>query len=399
MDPFYCGPLRPFTDKVRELSGLCATPALPDVFADTGELGRIARALLVELPPRQQELVANFCANKLREKRWVRDPHNREVAKVVLDEVSASAAGPAQDLGLAFTTALRKVDAPWMQILVNLELAELLSRTHVYAPSCALAYLQTFRSFERYLEQRGFTKGPRVSLFEPIALAHGDESHAHAVALQAALPYGEDALRLLWGLQARDEDQGNLLGLKVLRTEETELAERLERWLSRLDQLICPSRASWRNALIAALQHSKAGTGPLQARLKDTPRSKAVAVLVSDARLLVHSAHNEDAERTLKPLVRSLERDAEKETTTIRDHLLEAGYLLALVTYRNRSNCGSCERDVTFLQHMWRKLEGDYHEIGSLWPKTVVDARALALHEIPRAWKYPPKHLPIQLPA
>lgn len=395
MDPFYCGPLRPFTDKLRDLSGLCATPALPDVFADTGEIGGIARALLVELPPRQQELVANFCANKLREKRWVRDPHNREVAKVVLDEVSASAAGPAQDLGLAFTTALGKVDAPWMQLLVNLELAELLSRTHVYAPSCAIAYLQTFRSFERYLEQRGFTKGPRVSLFEPIALAHGDEAYAHALALQAVLPYGEDALRLLWGLQARDEDQGNLIGLKVLRTEETELVERLQGWLYRLDQLVGAPNASWHKTLLAAFNHSTNGTGPLQVRLKDTPRSKAVAVLVSDARLLVHTAHDKDAERALVPLVRSLDRDAQKETTTIRDHLLEASYLLALVTYRNRSNGQFCKRDVTLLQRMWRKLEGDFHDVGSLWPKTVVDARTLALQEIPRAWKFPPKHLPI----
>ncbi len=395
MDPFYHGPLRPFTDKLREVSGLSATPALPDVFADAGELGRIARTLLVELPPRQQEIVAQFCTHKLSEKRWVRHQHNREVAKVVLDEVCLTAEGSAQDLGLAFTTALGKVEAPWMHILVNLELAELLSRSHVYAPSCAIAYLQTFRLFERYLDQRAFAQGPRVSLFEPIALAHGDLNHAEAIALQSALPYGEEALRLLWGLQARDQDHGNLIGLKVLRCEETELAARLYRWLQRLDNITGPSKPSWHSALCAALAHSEAGTGPLQTRLKDTPRSKAVAVLVADARNLVHAAQNDEAEMSLTSLVRALGSDTQRYTTTIRDHLLEAGYLLALVTYRNRSSSSSCDRQVKHLHKTWRKLEGDFHEIGTLWAKTVVDARALALHEIPKAWRYPPKHLPI----
>jgi hypothetical protein len=395
MDPFYNGPLRPFTDKLRAVTGLCATPALPDVFADTGEVGRIARALLIELHPRQQELVATFCANKLHEARWVRNQHNREVAKVILDEVSASAAGPAQELGLAFTTALGRVDAPWMQILVNLELAELLSRTHVYAPSCALAYLQTFRCFDRYLAERGFIKGPKVSLFEPIALAQGDQARAHSLALQAALPYGEDALRLLWGLQARDEENGNVIGLKVLRAEEIELATRLQGYLDCLDGLAGPSAASWRSDLIAALAHSRAGDGPEQTKLRDTSRSKAVALLVSDARALVDSAHNNEAERVLIPLVRSLSKDDQRETTKIRDHLLEAGYLLALVTYRNRSESPRRRHDLDTVRRTWRNLERAFHEVGSLWPRTVVEARGQALHEIPRMWRETPKHLPI----
>lgn len=395
MDPFYDGPLRPFTDKLRAVSGISGTPAMPDVFADTGPLGMVARSLFIELPPRQQELVATFCANKLREKRWVRDQHNREVAKVVLDEVSASAAGPAQELGLAFTTALGKVDAPWMHILVNLELAELLSRTHVYAPSCALAYLQTFRCFERYLEGRGFTKGPKVSLFEPIALAHGDERLARALALQAALPYGEDALRLLWGLQARDEENANLIGLKALRAEEVDLAAKLQLWLKQHDSLVEPSETSWRTNLVSALEHSSAGDGPQQARRKETSRSKAVALLLSDARALVHSGENREAERALTPLVRSLARDDQRETTKIRDHLLEAGYLLVLVMYRNGLDRSPCQRSSDTLRTMWTKLESVFHEIGSLWARDVVDARAHCLHEIPRASRLVPKNLPI----
>ena len=390
MDPFYHGPLRPFTDKLRSAYGGCVTPALPDALADTGECGVLARSLLTELPPREQEVVATFCARRLTERRWILNHHNREVAKVVLDEVSATAAGPAQELGLAFTTALSKVDAPWMRILVNLELAELLSRTHIYAPSCSIAYLQTFRLFEKYLSAQDFTRGPTVSLFEPIALAHGDKQHAKTLALQTVLPYGEDALRLLWGLQARDQQNGNLIGLKVLRAEEVELTQRIAFWLSELDSAGRPAKPSWRKNLDIALERSEAAAGPQYARLQETSRSKALASLVDDAKALMLKGDNKEAQSALSSLFRAVSNDSQRDTTRMRDHHLETGYLLALATYRIASHGTPERQDVTSLRTMWSYLESNFNEIGTLWPKSVTEVRAQAIHEIPKQWRFAP---------
>lgn len=395
MDPFYDGPLRPLTNKLRAAYGGCETPALPEAFADTGELGRLARNFLTELPPREQEIVATFCARRLAESRWVRSHLNREVAKVVLDEVSVTAAGPAQELGLAFTSALSRVEAPWMRILVNLELAELLSRAHMYAPSCAIAYLQTFRLFDDYLRRGDFAKGPRTSLFEPIALAGGHEDTAKVVALQAVLPYGEDALRLLWGLQARDQQDGNIIGLKVLRAEEIELGERLRSWLTLLDASRIADCPSWRANLETALERCAAAAGPEYIRLKATPRSNAAGSLVDDARSLLESSQNNEAHRSLTALFSAVSKDSQRDTTTMREHHLEAGYLLAIATYRVASHGRRPRPDVNEVRRMWTDLESHYNEIGSLWSRKVVDTRLQAIKEIPKEWRFAPLRLPV----
>ena len=395
MNSFYQGQLRHFTEKLRRACATDAMPSLPEVLADTTPVGHTARHLLTELPVSHQEHLASYCITKLAKGNWIKSQPNQEAVKVVLDEVCVSALGSAQELGLAFVSALGRVEASWMRILVNLELAELLSRTHVYAPSCAVAYVRTFQNFEDYFDEGEFTRGPLQSLFEPLALAHGDHDLARTIALQSVLPFGEDALRLLWGLQARDQDQGNVVGAKVLRVEEEWLAERLTVWLRALQESPHHHPYPWCQDLDAAIQRSLAHEGPAQVRLRDTDRSRAVEPFIEDVQSLMNSGYNREAMQLLSLLTPALARDKDLESTTLKNHYLQSGYLRAVALFRIGCSQNCQEQARQNLQRLWGHLERSYNEPGSLWPKTVSEARRAAIHEIPKDWRFSPIPFPI----
>ena len=398
MDPFYHGPLRHFTDTFRQACGSNTASTLPDALADTGPSGKIARNLLISLSQGDQEILADYCTKKLREPRWASSRNHRELVKVVLDEISISAVGAAQELGLTFCSALNRVQDPWMRIQVSLILAELLSRTHTYAPSCAIAYVQTFRQFDTFLASREYERGAKYSLFEPIALANGNCHLAKDFALELVLPYGEDCLRLLWGLQAREEQDGNEVGVKTLRSEELYVADKLRGWVGQLLERTPLTNRSWHHDLVTALERSERGEGPQYTRTPDTIRSRAVEALIQDALKLLSSGNNLEAQRMLDLLQPALAADRDLHFTSLRNHFLQAGYLRALVIFRlSKELEAGCSPGThkNQVRQIWRDTEALYNEPGTLWPTAVMETRMAALNEIPKDWRLPPAPFPL----
>ena len=393
MDPFNHGPLRHFTEKLRDACPSKTAKPLPDVLVDSGPSGKAARNLLPTLSIEDQEVLAEYCTKKLRKPRWAEAQHHREIAKVVLDEVSISAVGAAQELGLTLCTTLNKVRDPWMRIQVNLTLAELLSRTHTYAPSCALAYVQTFRQFDTYLARRGYERGPTASLFEPIALGQGDSRAARDYAVESVLPYGENCLRLLWGLQRHDAQTGNKIGVKTLRSEEVYIAHKLRGWIGLLQNQSTLPKRGWYLDLVTALDRSDRGEGPKHTCIPDSARSRAVARLMIDVRKLVSSGELREAERILNLLQPALASDRDLHFTTLRNHFVHVGYLHATVIFRlHKGEETQCSRDPIKdkVRRLWRETESLYTEPGALWPRVVERTRSAALSELPKEWRYPP---------
>lgn len=393
MNPFYDGPLRHFTEQLRHAGLSPIDRVIPDVIADSSDAGRKARDLLTYLTIDEQESLSTYYQKKAQDERWVAYRHNREAIKVVLDELSLSALGAAQELGLTFATALTKVPDPWMRILVNLELAELLSRTHTYAPACALAYTQTFRQFDSYLEREEFKTGADLSLFEPLALAGGDIALARELAIEAILPYGEDALRLLWGLQVREQQAGNKLSTRTFRNEEAHLAHKLREWSQSLSEIRHASQLSWHTSLMHALEISSLGDGMNHIYLRDTSRTRAAGVLVQDVHVLTRAGDYHEALKHLDILQPALLADQDLEFSQLKDHRLHADYLRVIVSYHlhrqgftSRSEDDSKEE----IRQLWCGAERLHNEPGSLWQQGVSEARTDAIREIPKDWRFTP---------
>jgi hypothetical protein len=306
--------------------------------------------------------------------------------------------GAAQELGLTFSSALNRVQDPWMRIQVNLILAELLSRTHVYAPSCAIAYVQTLRNFDTYLARREYERGAKTSLFEPIAIAKGDSVLAKDCALESILPYGEDCLRLLWGLQTREAQDGNKVGVKILRSEELYVADKLREWMGQLQEPTPLSNRGWYVDLVTALERSERGEGPQHTGTPDTARARAVETLITDAQNLLSSGATLEAQRLLDILQPAIATDRDLHFTSLKNHHLHAAYLRALVTYRLSHDLEtSCSRETAknSTRQIWRDAEAIYNEPGALWPRAVTGTRIMALHEIPKEWRFTPIPFPV----
>lgn len=391
MDPFTHGPLSYISDQLRAAGRAAKAPSLPDVFAEASPLGDTARRLLLDMSAQHHQALADYLVEKLTDKRWTKRPINQEAVKVILEESSIKAPGAAQQLGLAFCEALARIDAPWMRILANLTMAELLSRTHVYAPSCAIAYLQTFRNVDTYLRHGLTHGGGGPSLFDPMHLADMDRARARELVLETVLPFGEDALRLLWGLQARAERDGETVHGKSLRAEEIELARHLNAWLDQLGLSHPSSSYGWRLDLAAALHYSERNEGPQRTGLTDTPRARAVAPFIAEIGSLLQSGDLSEAARQLYPLHRALAKDPERHFTTIRDHLLHTTYLRALLDYRKATSSSStCDAPASkeHVRALWRSAEELFSDPSSLWSRSVMAARSRAIQEIPVDWRF-----------
>lgn len=398
MDPFTHGPLSHISQRLRAAGHPSREPLLPDVFAEVSPLGDTARRLLLDLTAHHHQVLADYLVEKLTDKRWTKRQTNQEAVKVILEESSIKAPAAAQHLGLAFCEALARIEAPWMRILTNLTMAELLSRSHVYAPSCAIAYLQTFRNVDTYL-RHGLTAGEEgPSLFDPMRLADHNRARARELVLETVLPFGEDALRLLWGLQARAARDGDAVHVKSLRAEEIELARHLTAWVDQLGPSHPSSSYGWRLDLAAALHHSERNEGPQRTGLTDTPRARAVTPFLAEIGSLLQRGELTEAARQLYPLHRALAKDPERHFTTIRDHLLHATYLRAMLEYRTSTSTSSPCDIPTSKEHvrsLWRSAEDLFSDPSSLWSRPVMAARSRAIQEIPVEWRFGPHPFPI----
>jgi hypothetical protein len=392
MDPFYYGPLRSLTDELRDGSGSGEVPRLPQAFADPTPTGARARQLLTELSGDLHEVLASYLTKKVEQKRWVQHDPNQEIVKAVLDELSVCAPPAAQQLGLAFCESLTQVKAPWMRILAHLTVAEIISRNHAHSSACAMAYLRTFANVQTYLEHGLGSERERPSLFNPVFLSNGDLKKARSVVLETVLPYGEEALRLLWGLQARAQRDEDHIQCRLYRMEEVDLATRLGQWF----QDVLPSdhtpKQGWQHDLLKALARSQANEGPSTAGFKDTPRAQAVAPLVMDIETLILEGDLNKAKRALLLLHRSLSQDRDLDHTTIKNHLLHLSYLRAVVTYRQAISSYEPCNEAAFkdeVSTLFFRAEAVFDDTSCLWSRSVIQARRRALEEIPPDWRPP----------
>ncbi len=392
MDPFYHGPLRRLTDELRKGSGSGDLPRLPQVFADPSTTGARARQLLTELSGDLHEVLASYLTKKVEQKRWVRSAPNQEVVKAVLDELSACAPPAAQRLGLAFCESLIQIKAPWMRILANLTVAEIISRNHVHSSACTMAYLHTFANVQTYLKHELRAERERPSLFNPVSLSNGDLRKARCVVLETVLPYGEEALRLLWGLQARAQRDGQDVERRLYRIQEVDLATTLRGWLEEILPSDHLPTQGWQHDLLRALTRSQANEGPASTGFKDTPRAQAVTPFVQDIEALLREGDLDKAEQDLVRLHRSLSHDRDLHHTTIKDHLLHLSYLRAIVTYRQaKFSYQPCD-EATFkdeVANLFFKAEALFDDTSCLWSQSVMQARRRAFEEIPEAWRAP----------
>jgi hypothetical protein len=392
MDPFYHGPLRRLTEELREGSGSGVLPRLPQAFADPTPTGTRARQLLTELSGDLHEVLASYLTKKVEQKKWVRSAPNQEVVKAVLDELSACAPRAAQQLGLAFCESLTQVKAPWMRILAHLTVAEIISRNHAHSSACAMAYLHTFANVQTYLEHGLRAERGRPSLFNPVTLSNGDLRRARSIVLETVLPYGEEAMRLLWGLQARAQRDGEDVQGRIFRIEEVDLAARLRGWLQDVLPSDHPPKQGWQHDLLKALARSQANEGPASSGFKDTPRAQAVTPLVQDIETLLRDGDLNKAEQDLVLLHRSLSKDRDLEHTTIKNHLLHLSYLRAVVTYRQAIfSYQQCD-EATFkdkVSNLFFKAEAVFDDTSCLWSGAVMQARRRAFEEIPAEWRAP----------
>lgn len=392
MDPFYHGPLRGLTDELREGCGSGVVPRLPQAFAEPTPTGARARQLLTQLSGDLHEVLASYLTKKVEQKRWVRSAPNQEVVKAVLDELSACAPGAAQQLGLAFCESLTQVKAPWMRILAHLTVAEIISRDRVHSSACAMAYLHTFANVQTYLERGLRAERGRPSLFNPVTLSNGDLRRARSIVLETVLPYGEEALRLLWGLQARAQRDGENAKGRIYRIEEVDLATRLQGWLQDLIPSEHPPKQGWQHDLLTALARSQANEGPASTGFKDTPRAQAVTPLVQDIETLLREGNLEKAHRDLALLHRSLSHDRDLHHTTIKNHLLHLSYLRAILSYRQAIFSHQPCDNATFkdeVSTLFFKAEAIFDDTSCLWSQAVMQVRRRALEEIPSEWRPP----------
>jgi hypothetical protein len=392
MDPFNHGPLRRLTEELRECSGSGDHPRLPQVFADPSSTGARARQLLTELSGDLQEVLASYLTKKVEQKRWVRSGPNQEVVNAVLDELSACAPQAAQQLGLAFCESLTQVKAPWMRIRAHLTVAEIISRDHAHSSACAMAYLHTFAQVQNYLEHGLRAERGRPSLFNPITLSNGDLDRARSIVLETVLPYGEEALRLLWGLQARAQRDGEVAQGRIYRIEEVELATRLRGWLYDILPSDHAPQQGWQHDLVQALARSEANEGPATAGFKDTPRAQAVALLVHDIEALLHEGELNKAKRDLVLLHKSLSHDWDLHHTALKNHILHLSYLRAVVTYRQAVFSHQPCYETIFkdeVSDLFFKAEKLFDDTSCHWSRNVMQARRRAFEEIPEAWRAP----------
>jgi len=399
MPSFHKGPLKTIHDALQAALPPNARTDLPDTLGTTSPLGRIAREVLSSQGTQERLALGALCSEKLKNRSFITRLENREAVKVVLQEVSIFASETAQELGLQFASALNRCDDPWLRIIAGLEVAELLSRLHVYAPASTAAYRQLYESFGTFLRNKSYEKGPVDSLFNPIATASGNSTLARFHAIEAVLHYGEEALRLFWGLQARASRDGQPCRADHLRKEEIELAAKLRDWAGQLTD--CPYRTSlsWLRTLQSALVISARGEGPAMVLPQETTRSLAVKKLLEDVQSLIETGDYQRADRHLTAIRSGLEHSGDISDSALQDHYLRTGYIKALLTYRvavaHSQSCASENRSQALTRTLWQDSERLFHEPGSLWSHDVMTQRVAVLHELPRAWRVTPPAFPI----
>lgn len=399
MPSFHQGPLKNIHDALRAALPPDARTDLPDALGATTPNGRIAREILSFQGTQERLALGALCSDKLKSRGFITRLENREAVKVVLQEVSIFACETAQELGLQFASALNRCDDTWLRIIAGLEVAELLSRLHVYAPASTAAYRQLYESFDAYLRTKSYEKGPKNSLFHPIATACGDQRLARAHAIEAVLHYGEEALRLFWGLQARAMRDGQQGRADHLRGEEVELAAKLCDWAGELTSHHYDSSISWLRSLQSALDTSHRGQGASSVLPPETPRSRAVKMLLEDAQALISRGDYETAERHIAAIRRGLEHAGDLSNSALQDSYLLTGYLKTILAYRTalgaNTTCSRHNQSQAMTRALWRDSERLFHEPGTLWSRAVTDQRMAVLNEVPLAWRVTPTEFPI----
>lgn len=400
MHSYHQGPLKNIHQALRAALPPHANTDLPNALGTNTPCGRIAREVLSSQGTQERLALGELCSEKLKNRAFISRLENREAVKVVLQEVSIFTSVTAQELGLSFASALNRSDDTWLRIIAGLEVAELLSRLHIYAPASTAAYRQLYDCFDAYMRTKGFEKGPIHSLFHPIATAGGDPAIARTHAIEAVLQYGEEALRLLWGLQARATRDGQTCRAEFFRAEETQLATKFVSWSKDLATAHYVHSQSWFRSLQAALEISHRGEGPASVFPRETARSIAVRKLLDDVQSLVKKGDNELANRHATSIHRGLTHVGDLSDSPLQDSYLLAAYIRTLVTYRIATQaahppCESESRLQAKTRNLWQESERIFHEPGTLWSRAVTDARATALTEVPLLWRVTPPQLPI----
>lgn len=397
MNPFTTNELRELKQALTQSTGSSACE-LPGVFADSGPSGAMARELFSKLRGETQEDIARYCAKKLQDGRWAARQKNREVARAIFDEISISVPGAAHDLGTRLTLVLHdpRIQDPWMRIQASLALAEFEARDCAYQRESLTLYKNAFAQFRAYLEQKGYERGERTSLFEPIAIAQGDPNVAKEIALESVLIFGEDYLRLLWGVQARDEQVGDSAAKLLHRSEEISVANMLRTWMRDLNdasQSRGPSKVaekSWYRELATALVCSERGEGPSRIRAPETPLSRQFMGFITDAEAALTGGKPADAEDLLATIQEAIVRHHDLHFTALMNQLLQIGYMRVCALYRLHNKAepqAALMVQMERVRKIWKDIEKFFNEPGSLWPREVEVARTIASRTVPRKWR------------
>jgi hypothetical protein len=367
----------------------------PALFAHRGEAGAKAREALSRLDPVQRESVGQEIITKLLSRGWIQKAGHREAAKVVLEELALTSVATAQELGLTFAYKLRDVRDPWMRLMVGLEVSEILSRDRVCAPASTICYLQLFREFDHYYRGQEYAKPCRrkSSLFEPISLAEGDRERARVIALEMVLPFAEEALRLLWSLQAQAIHQGDAARRKVLAREEGEFRSNLSNWIAEYPHRAEGASPTWFRQLVGAVEASTKGDGVKALLPQATQHAKAITAILDDCLELLHQNKFREAIRLVDSLRQGLSKRSLREDVAMREHALAAGYVELLVRLRaDDANVFLPTRSVVTTSPMlWVACEGEFNEPGALWSRRLKRIRKQVIQEVPLEWLSDPQ--------
>jgi hypothetical protein len=364
--------------------------ACPALLAHRGEAGARAREALAQLDPIQRESVGQEIITKLLSRGWIQKPGHREATKVVLEELTLTSVATAQELGLTFAYKLRDVRDPWMRLMVGLEVSEILSRDRVCAPASTICYLQLFREFDHYYRGEGYAKPCRRknSLFEPLSLAEGDRERARVLALEMVLPFAEEALRLLWSLQARAIYQGDPVRRKVLAREEVEFRSNLSQWIAEYPHGAGTSSPTWFRQLVDAVDLSKKGDGVKALLPRATQRAKAITGILDDCLELLNQSKFREALSLVDSLREGLSKRSLRDDVAMREQALTAAYIELLVRLRaDDGNVFLPPRGVVATPPMlWIACEGEFNEPGALWSRRLRRIRKQVVQEVPLEW-------------
>jgi hypothetical protein len=221
-------------------------------------------------------------------------------------------------------------------------------------------------------------------------MAHGDVVRARAVALEMVLPYGEEALRLLWSLQAHETFKGASARRKVFQQEEASLREQLSEWLRDYRRLSHDRTPSWCEQLESALKRSKSGDGVKAFFTRATPQLRSINALIDDARDLLKEGQLRDAASLITALRMALKDSSEEHGGALREHYLCAGYLEVHIRLFAREHGvyltdKGAQRPLT-PKRTFLACEREYLEPGSVWSPRLARIRKEAIGKAPLEW-------------